>query len=238
MPVLRCLVYLAKFEGRGASRSQTIHGHGGSGNLDGDDKLGKVARNSPGRGGSRTSPVVVVFSCLPTFSGIWEPRGSVATLLVESDGNGPRSITNVAIGKHGAVVRQLRVLFDLGAIRELTDGQLLERFASSDGEAAELAFAALVERHGPMVLRVCRGVLSDPHASQDAFQATFLVLVQKARGLWVRDSLGPWLYQVAFRTASCARLAAARRHRHERSGAALRKESCLEAHDDELERAS
>ena len=66
----------------------------------------------------------------------------------------------MAIGKDGAVVRQLRTLFSVGAIRELTDGQLLERFATSRGEAAELAFAVLLERHGPMVLRVCRGVLA------------------------------------------------------------------------------
>jgi DNA-directed RNA polymerase specialized sigma24 family protein len=87
-------------------------------------------------------------------------------------------------------LRELRTLFNLGAVRELTDGQLLERFASERGEAAELAFAALVERHGPMVLRVCQGVLNDSHDSHDAFQATFLVLIKKARGLWVRDSLG------------------------------------------------
>ena len=111
----------------------------------------------------------------------------------------------VAIGNNRAVVTQLRTLFNVGTIRELTDGQLLEQFATrGGGEAAELAFAALVERHGPMVLRACRGVLSDPHDTQDAFQATFLVLVKKARGLWVRDSLGPWLHQVAYRTASCA----------------------------------
>ena len=121
----------------------------------------------------------------------------------------------MAIGKDGAVGRQLRTLFNIGAIRELTDGQLLERFATGRGEAAELAFAALVERHGPMVLRVCRGVLDDPHDSQDAFQATFLVLVAKVRALWVRDSLGPWLHQVAYRTASCARANAARRRRLE-----------------------
>jgi HlyD family secretion protein len=138
----------------------------------------------------------------------------------------------VAIGKNRAVVRQLRTLFNVGTIRELTDGQLLERFATGDGEPAELAFAALVERHGAMVLRVCRAVLNDPHDTQDAFQATFLVLVKKARGLWVRDSLGPWLHQVAYRTASCARLISARRQRHERSAAALRREARIEVHDD------
>ena len=69
----------------------------------------------------------------------------------------------MGIGKDGAVRRQLRTLFNVGAVRELTDGQLLERFATDRGEAAELAFAVLVERHGPMVMRVCRGVLADPH---------------------------------------------------------------------------
>jgi RND family efflux transporter MFP subunit len=141
----------------------------------------------------------------------------------------------VAIGKNAAVRRQLRTLFDLGAVRELTDGQLLERFATDRGEAAELAFAALVERHGPMVLRVCRGVLGDAHEAQDAFQATFLVLVKRARRLWVRDSLGPWLHQVAYRTASCDRAAAARRSRLERRAAMTVREAPPER-DFDLER--
>jgi RND family efflux transporter MFP subunit len=124
--------------------------------------------------------------------------------------------------ERNGVLKQLRTLFSAGTIRDLTDGQLLERFATDRGEAAEQAFSTLVERHGPMVLRVCRGVLVDPHDTQDAFQATFLVPVKKARALWVRDSLGPWLHQVAFRTASCARAAAARRRRHERCAAAAK----------------
>ena len=138
----------------------------------------------------------------------------------------------MARGRNGAVAQQLRTLFHLGTVRELTDGQLLERFATAGGETAELAFAALVERHGPMVLRVCRGILADPHDTQDAFQATFLVLVKKARGLWVRDSLGPWLHQVAYRTASCARLTMAHRRRHEQGAAVLRTEAQVEVHDD------
>jgi HlyD family secretion protein len=128
----------------------------------------------------------------------------------------------VAISKNHAFVRQLHTLFNVGTIRELTDGQLLERFATGDGEGAELAFAALVERHGPMVLRVCRAALTEPHDAEDAFQATFLVLVKRARGLWVRDSLGPWLHQVAYRTASCVRLTSARRQRHERGASESR----------------
>ncbi len=133
---------------------------------------------------------------------------------------GPRTRL-VKTRKDGALLRQLSTLFNVGAIRELTDGQLLERFSTGRGEAAELAFAALVERHGAMVRRVCRAQLGDPHDTQDAFQATFLILVKKARALWVRDSLGPWLHQVAFRTALCARSAAARRRRHERRSAKM-----------------
>ena len=138
----------------------------------------------------------------------------------------------MAIEKSGVVGRQLRTLFNVGAIRELTDGQLLERFATDRGEVAELAFAALVERHGPMVLRVCRGVLDEPQDIQDTFQATFLVLVTKARALWVRDSLGPWLHQVAYRTASGVRVSTARRRRLEGVAAASRREPRAEAVDD------
>jgi RNA polymerase sigma factor (sigma-70 family) len=121
-----------------------------------------------------------------------------------------------------AIRRELRTLFNLGVIGELSDGQLLERFATRGGEAAELAFAALVERHGAMVLRVCRHALGDPNDAQDAFQATFLILIEKARSLWVRDSIGPWLHRVAHRVAIRARTSAARRHAHERRAAALR----------------
>jgi RNA polymerase sigma factor (sigma-70 family) len=98
----------------------------------------------------------------------------------------------------------LRALFDEGVNAGLTDGQLLERFTTHTGEAAELAFASLVERHGPMVLRACRGILRDDHEAMDAFQATFLVLIRKSRSLWVRESLGPWLHRVACRVAARA----------------------------------
>jgi RNA polymerase sigma factor (sigma-70 family) len=120
------------------------------------------------------------------------------------------------------VLRQVRSLFDLGVIGELTDGQLLERFATSGGEAAERAFAALVERHGPMVLRICRHHLRDANDVEDAFQATFLVLVQRARSLWVEDSLAPWVHRVARRIAVRARANAARRRDHERRAAEAR----------------
>src|SRR5271170_7369732 len=121
----------------------------------------------------------------------------------------------MAIGDRGVALRQLNTLFTVGVIGGLTDAQLLERFTSQREEAAELAFRALVERHGPMVLRVCRAVLRDTDAAADAFQATFLVLVRRAGSLWVQDSLGPWLHHVAFRTASSLRTAATRRRQHE-----------------------
>jgi RND family efflux transporter MFP subunit len=86
---------------------------------------------------------------------------------------------------------------------------------------AELAFAALVERHGAIVLQTCRSMLRDEHAAEDAFQATFLVLVRKSSSLWVRDSLSPWLHQVAYRAARCVRSAATRRTAHERRAAEM-----------------
>jgi RNA polymerase sigma factor (sigma-70 family) len=102
----------------------------------------------------------------------------------------------------------------------MADGELLETFAAGDGEAAEGAFAALVERHGPMVLKVCRQVLRDGHAAEDAFQAAFLVLARKGRSLQVSHSLAPWLFQVAWRTASRLRVQLARRVLHETKAAA------------------
>ena len=102
-------------------------------------------------------------------------------------------------------------LFRAGTAAGLSDAQLLERFATRHGEAAEAAFAALMERHGPMVLRVCRRVLNDPHDAQDAFQATFLILVRRPGAVRHRASLAGWLYGVALRVAAHSRAASARR---------------------------
>ena len=120
-------------------------------------------------------------------------------------------------GSAGAVLRGLSAVFDGGSAAGLADGSLLERFARrGENGAAESAFAVLVERHGPMVWRVCRATLRDEHEAEDAFQAVFLVLARKARTLWVRDSIGPWLHQVALRTAAYARSELKRRRDLER----------------------
>ena len=121
----------------------------------------------------------------------------------------------MASGHPGDAVRQINRLFRDGTAAAMTDGQLLERFTTRRAEAAEAAFEALVGRHGPMVLRVCRGLLRDSHDVEDAFQATFLVLVRKANSIGERDLLAPWLYGVAHRVALKARGVAARRNRRE-----------------------
>jgi RNA polymerase sigma factor (sigma-70 family) len=119
----------------------------------------------------------------------------------------------------GTLVRQIESLFDVGSMAGLTDRQLLERYAISGREAAgEAAFAALVARHGPMVLGVCRQLLGDAQDAEDAFQGVFLVLARRAGSIRDPDLLGNWLYGVAIRTAQCARQQIGRRRRREERG--------------------
>ncbi len=139
----------------------------------------------------------------------------------------------MARGRYETVLRNVRTLFEVGTVGGLTDGELLDRFEAGPGEVAELAFAVLVERHGPMVLRACRRILHDEHAAHDAFQATFLVLVRKGGTARRRDTLGPWLHGVACRVAACSRSAAARRHRHEKNAATRADRPAIDAPRDE-----
>jgi RNA polymerase sigma factor (sigma-70 family) len=124
----------------------------------------------------------------------------------------------MANGPLGLVLRQIRRLAGGEPGADLTDSHLLERFTTRGEESA---FAALVQRHGPMVLGVCRRVLHQAEDAEDAFQATFLVLARKARSVRRRESVGGWLYQVAYRLAVRARAASARRRAHERKAAVM-----------------
>src|SRR5262249_4310612 len=110
------------------------------------------------------------------------------------------------------------VLFRFGAVGGLSDDQLLELFLRRQDDA-EAAFTALVGRHGPMVLRVARGVLSDPAAADDAFQTTFLVLVRRAHTVLKGGSVASWPVGVALRVARRARRDATRRLARERVAA-------------------
>jgi hypothetical protein len=110
----------------------------------------------------------------------------------------------------GGGLKQLRRLFKLGAVGTMTDAQLLDWFISRRDEAAEAAFEELIIRHGPMVLDVCRRVLHDEHDAEDGFQATFLVLADRARSIVRRGSVGSWLFGVAYRISARARARAAR----------------------------
>jgi RNA polymerase sigma factor (sigma-70 family) len=124
------------------------------------------------------------------------------------------------VSNRASFVRTLSRLFQVGTLAGLTDAELLERFANRSHEEAELAFAALVERHGAMVHGVIRRVLPNRHDAQDAFQATFLVRLRSAHSIRNRRSLVSWLHGVALRVAWSSRLVAARHRKYERGKAA------------------
>jgi RNA polymerase sigma factor (sigma-70 family) len=108
----------------------------------------------------------------------------------------------------GILLRQIDRLFGDGTLAGMGDGQLLERYLATGDESA---FEALVDRHGPMVLGLCRRMLRDPRDIEDAFQATFLVLVRTGRAIRDRSLVSTWLYRVAFRVARQARAHTLRR---------------------------
>ncbi|WP_406694790.1 sigma-70 family RNA polymerase sigma factor [Singulisphaera sp. Ch08] len=128
-------------------------------------------------------------------------------------------------GHFETAFRGLDRLFGEGTVAGMTDAELLGQFVD---RRDEVAISALITRHGPMVLGVCRGVLKDQHDAEDVFQATFLVLIRKAHSLRVERSLSSWLYRVSFRIAVQTRLAARRREARERQGAEIRVNQVVE----------
>src|SRR3954453_23888841 len=111
-----------------------------------------------------------------------------------------------------AALQQVARLLREGTLTTLPDDRLLDRFLDQEDEDA---FAALVARHGPMVLRACLDVLRDPSDAEDAFQAAFLTLVRRAGSIRGRDSLGGWLRRVARRCAFRVNADALRRRRRQ-----------------------
>jgi RNA polymerase sigma factor (sigma-70 family) len=111
------------------------------------------------------------------------------------------------------VLRGLGARAHLHSAAALTDGELLEHYLAGRDEAA---FEALLRRHGPMVLAVCRRVAANAQDAEDAFQATFLVLVRKAASIWPRHKVGNWLYGVAYRAGMKVRTMTYRQRTRER----------------------
>src|SRR4051812_7176028 len=101
-----------------------------------------------------------------------------------------------------SVGESLRTLWTAGAIGAADDAALIARFSGRRDEVGEGAFRVLGGRHAPMVIRVCRQVLGDGHAAEEAAQAVFLVLARKAGSIRVPTSLAPWLHGVARRVAA------------------------------------
>src|SRR5262245_21257726 len=111
-----------------------------------------------------------------------------------------------------AVLRHVQKLATAQAADNLSDRDLLDRFVARRDEAA---FAALVERHGAMVMSICRRALRHTHDAEDAFQAALLVLARKAASIRHKDSLGSWLHGVAYHVATNLRRDLVRRRAHD-----------------------
>src|SRR5262249_33500717 len=112
----------------------------------------------------------------------------------------------------GTLLHHIQQLADNPSVTRWTDRQLLDHFTSCRDATA---FTSLVARHGPMVLRLCRRLLSHEQDAEDAFQATFLVLARSAAMIRQRETVGGWLHGVAYRTAMKVKRSAARRRNHE-----------------------
>jgi RNA polymerase sigma factor (sigma-70 family) len=134
----------------------------------------------------------------------------------------------MANGQLHAVVEHINRLAGAPPSEEPTDGQLLQLLAADQQESA---FSALVRRHGPMVLGLCRRMLGNVHDAEEAFQATFLVLFRRAPALSRRGLLANWLYTVAYHVALKAKASHARRRLRERQVGEMRQ---TESHPQEI----
>src|SRR5438128_4698200 len=114
------------------------------------------------------------------------------------------------------ILQHVRVLAAVQTDRALTDQELLERFVTQKDEAA---FTVLIERHGPMVLGVCRRALKQSQDAEDACQATFLVFARKAASIRKTASLGSWLHGIACRISTNLKRQQARRRKREKQAA-------------------
>jgi RNA polymerase sigma factor (sigma-70 family) len=123
-------------------------------------------------------------------------------------------VTIMAVRPLHTILWHLHKMVSPPPARTVSDATLLSRFVNQRDESA---FELIVWRHGPMVLSVCGRVLADAHAQEDAFQATFLTLVRKARSIGKGDSVGSWLHKVAHRIALRARVRAVARTAREQS---------------------
>jgi RNA polymerase sigma factor (sigma-70 family) len=132
-------------------------------------------------------------------------------------------------GSAQSFVGDLEILYQAGTVGGLSDRELLGHFIARADSVGRRAFEAIVSRHGPMVLAVCRRVLRDEHTAEDAFQATFLALALKAGMIRNRDSLGSWLHGVAARISRRAREIPRRRGEHVIEHARLTSHSSAES---------
>jgi polysaccharide biosynthesis/export protein len=139
-------------------------------------------------------------------------------------------------GPSVALLRDIQTLYDAGTVAGLSDRELLERFTRARDGSSEAAFEVLVRRHGPMVLRVCRGALKDWNDAEDAFQATFIILARRCGSIRRRDSVESWLFGVACRVAARARVEAARRRVVEERGATEAEAALGTTQDDDADR--
>jgi RNA polymerase sigma factor (sigma-70 family) len=162
------------------------------------------------------------------MEGIRGPRQYIAERRRQLMGASPMSTRVTAAAMDG-----IHALFHVGAMGNWTDGRLIDQFLTCQ-EGSEAAFRVLIHRHGPMVLGICRRVLGDEHAAEDAFQTTFLVLVKKAGVLRDCNLLTNWLYGVALRVASKDRAKGARRRIVERRAAERATEAKGDADQAEL----